>query len=191
MKTKIILSVCALFLLVVLVIGLAYAIPRINFPKKLPDIVTQPGYYQVNYTVDGDTIDIKMDGQDERVRLIGIDTPETKKAYSSGECYAEEAYGYLKEMLKGQRVRLEADPINTNRDRYNRLLRYVYLTNGVLVNSSIIQQGYGFAYLSFPFSKSKEFDLLQTEAKETGRGLWSGECQISLVNGRYKTNAIN
>jgi micrococcal nuclease len=90
-----------------------------------------------------------------------------------------------------QTVRLEADPINTNRDRYNRLLRYVYLSDGRLVNAEMIKQGYGFAYLSFPFTKADEFRQYQEDAREAERGLWApGQCQIRDENGRYKTNAV-
>jgi micrococcal nuclease len=132
-----------------------------------------------------------MDGKEEKVRLIGLDTPETKKPNSPVECFGKAASDYAHKLMDNQSVRLEADPINTNRDRYDRLLRYVYLKDGRMVNSEMIKQGYGFAYLSFPFTKSDEFRQIQKQARETEQGLWAnGACQIRDENGRYKTNSI-
>jgi len=141
--------------------------------------------------VDGDTIEVDMDGSIERIRLIGVDTPETQEPNEPLECFGEAASNFAHQLMDGQSVRLEADAINTNRDRYNRLLRYVYLSNGTFVNAEIIKQGYGFAYLNFPFTKSDEFAGYQTEASVARRGLWSGQCQIYDQNGRYKTNDLS
>ena len=149
-----------------------------------------PGYYKVVSVSDGDTITIRMDGNDEKIRLIGVDTPETIKPNSPQECYGKEASEHLKKLLNGQEVKVEADPINQNRDRYNRLLRYVYF-NDQLVNKQIIEQGYGFAYLSFPFSKSEEFRQAQVTARQAGIGVWSGFCQINSPDGdRPKSNEL-
>ena len=76
---------------------------------------------------------------------------------------------------ESQRLRLEADPQNANRDKYNRLLRYVYLPDGRLLNAEIIAQGYGFAYTRFPFAKMEDFRKLEREAREAGRGLWKSD----------------
>jgi len=76
-------------------------------------------------------------------------------------------------MAEGALVQLEADPQNADRDKYNRLLRYVYLPDGKLLNAEIIAQGYGFAYTQYPFSKMEEFRQLEREAREASRGLWS------------------
>lgn len=85
-------------------------------------------------------------------------------------------------------MRLEADPENTNRDRYGRLLRYVYLPNGQLVNAEIIKQGYGFAYVYFPFSKLEEFRGHQKRAQQQELGLW-GKCQVTTNDsGQSGTN---
>jgi micrococcal nuclease len=72
-------------------------------------------------------------------------------------------------------VILQDDPECRNRDRYNRLLRYVYLKDGTLVNAEIIKQGYGFAYLKYPFSFMKEFSAYERKAREKGKGLWASE----------------
>jgi micrococcal nuclease len=168
-----------------------YFTPKIHLPKKIAQsITTNPNYYPVAYVVDGDTIAVNMDGREEKVRMIGLDTPETKKPNSPVECFGMAASDYAHKLMDDQSIRLESDPINTNRDRYDRLLRYVYLRDGRLVNSEMIKQGYGFAYLSFPFTKADEFRQYQKEARETNRGLWAGECNINDQNGRLKTNVI-
>lgn len=136
----------------------------------------QPGYYKVSKFVDGDTIQVTMSGVTESIRFIGVDTPETHDPRKAVQCYGQAAAGFTKQLIGNQSVRLEADPLNTNRDRYNRLLRYVYLPDGRLVNAQIISQGYGFAYTSFPFGKVDQFRQLQAEARQQGKGLW-GNCQ--------------
>ena len=171
----------------VLVAGLVTYIPQ-EHTVQLPP---QPGFYNVSYVHDGDTISVQMDGREEKVRMIGVDTPETVKPNSPVECYGVKASNHLKELLSGKSVRLESDPINQNRDRYDRLLRYVYTEDGTLVNKQIIEQGYGFAYLSFPFTKAEEFRQAQVTARQNNVSVWSGECTIENPDGdRPKTNEL-
>lgn len=189
-KARLILSGTALIgtlAAVMLIGGIVQVIPS----KKSIQLPTQPGYYTVTYVHDGDTISVQMDGREEKVRMIGIDTPETIKPNSPVECYGKKASDYTKSMLNNQSVRLESDPINQNRDRYDRLLRYVYLKDGTLYNKSLIEKGYGFAYLSFSFTKAEEFRQAQLEARKHNLGVWSGECDISDPEGdRPKTNQL-
>jgi micrococcal nuclease len=159
--------------------------------EQKPTIPMQPGYYKVTYVHDGDTISVSMDGREEKVRMIGVDTPETVRPNSPQECYGKEASNFLKDKLTNKTVKLEADPINQNRDRYNRLLRYVYDEQNVLVNKQIISDGYGFAYLSFPFTKAEEFRLAQVNARKAELGVWSGNCDIKDPDGeRPKSNEL-
>lgn len=141
----------------------------------------QPGLYAVTEFSDGDTITVDMNGTDERVRFIGVDTPETHDPRKNVQCFGKAASDYTKRLIGTNRVRLEADPDNTNRDRYNRLLRYVYLPDGRMVNQELIANGYGFAYTYFPFSKSEDFRALETEARNNNRGLW-GSCPLVTSN---------
>jgi len=190
-KPKIILTTAGLVIVISFGVATFTVATNVHLPKQITQsITTEPGYYPITYVVDGDTITVNMDGREEKVRLIGLDTPETKKPNSPIECFGVAASNYAHKLMDNQSVRLESDPINTNRDRYDRLLRYVYLKDGRLVNSEIIKQGYGFAYLSFPFTKADEFRQYQTEARQASRGLWSGECQIRDESGRYKTNTL-
>lgn len=137
---------------------------------------SQPGLYHVTEFVDGDTIKVDMNGKTETVRFIGVDTPETHDPRKAVQCFGQAAAAYTKRFIGNSSVRLEADPTNTNRDRYSRLLRYVYLPDGRLVQAEIIKQGYGFAYTAFPFEKMDEFRVYEKEAREANRGLW-GSCQ--------------
>lgn len=132
-----------------------------------------PGYYRVIRTEDGDTITVDMNGTEERIRFIGVDTPETQDPRKPVQCFGRAASEFTKMLIGQNPVRLESDPLSSNRDRYNRLLRYVYLPDGKLVQAKIIKEGYGFAYVSFPFTKSDEFLAYQTEAREHNRGLWA------------------
>lgn len=150
----------------------------------------QPGLYTVSHYVDGDTITVDMNGKDETVRFVGVDTPETHKPNTPVQCYGPAAAAYTKNFISsaGGKVRLQSDPDSTNRDRYDRLLRYVYVPDGRLVNQEIIRNGYGFYYPYFPFTKSKEFDAAQKQAQTANKGLWGNCSPIAKDQGGYESN---
>lgn len=152
---------------------------------------TQPGLYKVVEFVDGDTITVDMNGKKETLRFIGVDTPETHDPRKAVQCFGVAAASFTKNLIGNSNVRLEVDPLSTNRDRYNRLLRYIYLPNGTLVNAEIIKQGYGFAYTGFPFTKSDEFLRYQTTAREQGRGLWDSCTPTTNQYGGFTSNDAN
>ena len=120
--------------------------------------------------VDGDTIIVNIAGQKERVRLIGVDTPETKHPRKPVQRYGKEAYNFTWRMAEGKKVRLEFD--QNQRDRYKRLLAYVFLEDGTFLNAEIIKQGYGYVYTKFPFKYMNEFRNYEREARIRKRGLW-------------------
>jgi micrococcal nuclease len=122
---------------------------------------------KVRRVIDGDTLELD-NGED--VRLIGVDTPETKHPKKPVERFGKEATAFNKRMVEGKEVRLEYD--QQRKDKYDRTLAYVYLENGTLLNAEIIRQGYGFAYTRFPFKYLEEFRRLEREAREARRGLW-------------------
>jgi micrococcal nuclease len=130
---------------------------------------------QVVRVIDGDTVEL-LGG--DRVRYIGIDTPET---YGESECYGQEATARNRELVEGERVWLEKDVSET--DRYDRLLRYVFV-DGVFVNAELVELGYARASMYPPDVKYADLFLsLQREAMEEDRGLWS-----ACAND-YKTSA--
>jgi endonuclease YncB( thermonuclease family) len=141
-----------------------------------------PGLYAINRYVDGDTIDVNMNGSVETIRFIGVDTPETHKPNTPVQCYGPEASSYTHSLIGKNSLRLEADPLDTNRDRYGRLLRYIYLPDGTLVEAKLIGEGYGFAYTQFPFQKKAQFIALEQSAKQSGKGLWAA-CQVTVESG--------
>lgn len=168
---KRIIRVMCFALLCILVVAAIYKLYGVGQPHAL----APPGYYYVTYVYDGDTIEVDMNGTLEKVRLIGVDTPETHKPNTPVQCYGVRASDYSKSHLDHTNVRLESDPINQNRDRYKRLLRYVYTSDNVLWNKDLIEKGYGRALTAFPFTKVDEFKSTETVAKSAFIGLWS-EC---------------
>jgi micrococcal nuclease len=149
-----------------------------NNPGKVPMLLPLIILLLFNLTYANDLVTVKrvIDGDTlllsnrERVRLIGVDTPETKHPKKPVERFGREAYLFTKRMVEGKEVRLEFDW--QKRDKYGRLLAYVYLTDGTFLNAEIIKQGYGFAYTRFPFKYLEEFRRYEREARENRTGLW-------------------
>jgi micrococcal nuclease len=123
----------------------------------------------VTRVVDGDTLKISTG---ETVRLIGVDTPETVDPRRPVERFGREASAFTKRMAEGKKVRLEPEG-SSNKDKYGRTLAYVWLLDGKLLNAEIIRQGYGHAYVQYPFSRMETFRAFEKEAREQGRGLWA------------------
>ena len=124
--------------------------------------------------VDGDTIVARLaGGREERVRLIGMDTPESVKPGTPVQCFALKASAYTKHLLDGRTVRLVQDA--EARDRYGRLLAYVYREpDGLFVNEELVRAGYAVPLTYPPNVRFRdEIAALATKAREAGRGLWS------------------
>jgi len=130
----------------------------------------------VTWIVDGDTIIVKLQKKSEKVRLLGIDTPEFHNKNNKREYFAYEAFLYTKERLKGKTVCLVKDPQN-DRDKYGRLLRYVYF-NGKLFNAELVREGYAEIYYKGDHSMKIFFSHLQDEAKHAKRGMWKVRKQL-------------
>lgn len=131
-------------------------------------------YYNITKVTDGDTIHISMDGRDEIVRLIGINTPETVDPRRAVECFGKEASARMKEITKGQIVRLEYDDSQSVRDTYGRLLAYVYLEDGEMINRKMVAEGYAYEYTYLtPYKYQREFRDAQRLAQSAKRGLWA------------------
>ncbi|BAN01853.1 thermonuclease family protein [Ilumatobacter coccineus] len=128
----------------------------------------------VDHVVDGDTIDAIIDGTEERVRLIGIDTPETKKPDTPIECFGPEATAFTEQLLPvGTPIRIERDTVG--RDDYGRLLGYVYRADdGVFVNYEVLRQGFGTPLSIGPNTTFEQLFVEAARAAETDDvGLWA------------------
>lgn len=124
----------------------------------------------VERVVDGDTFQI-AEGK-EKVRMIGIDTPESVKPGEEPEPFGKEAAEYTKKVLSGQKVRLVMDV--QERDKYGRLLAYVYLKDGTFVNALLVKEGYAKTFTVPPnVAHAEEFVQLEREARSGKKGLWS------------------
>ena len=129
--------------------------------------------------VDGDTINIEIDGKVEPVRYIGIDTPETVDPRKPVQCFGVEASKKNKELVEGKMVRLEKDI--TDRDKYNRLLRYVWLDD-TLINQTLVEQGYTKSYSYPPDIKYQDnFVAAEKKAREDKLGLWTACASVAAT----------
>ncbi len=123
--------------------------------------------------VDGDTIHVVVGGRREKVRYIGVDTPETKHPTKGVQCYGKKASEFNERLVGGERVRLVRDV--EERDRYGRLLAYVYrVRDGLFVNAELARLGYAQPLTIAPDVRyAARFAALAREAREAGRGLWA------------------
>ena len=131
------------------------------------------GRAQVLRVVDGDTIRVRLDGRTERVRYIGVDTPESVKPGTPVQCFAKRASRANAALVAGRSVKLVGDV--EHRDRYGRLLAYVYREpDGAFVNAQLVRDGYARTLTIAPnVAHAGELADLARAARQEGRGLWS------------------
>ncbi len=148
--------------------------------SDVPPLPSVPQPPTVTRVVDGDTVVVLINGVSEKIRLIGVDTPETVDPRKKVQCFGKEASGFTKSLLENKTVRLEADASQGDRDKYGRLLRYVFLEDGMLVNKKIISEGYGHEYTyRLPYQYQIDFKNAERIARESQKGLWaSGACGL-------------
>jgi micrococcal nuclease len=123
--------------------------------------------------VDGDTIVVSPN---EKVRLIGVDTPETVHPNKAVQCFGKDAKEFTRGMVERRTIRLLLDESNAARnhkDRYGRTLAYVYFDDGTMLNAELIRRGYAHAYTRFPFRHIVEFREMERVARSQAVGLWS------------------
>ena len=150
-----------------LLIGLASCSNSSPPPNGQPDLV------KIADVIDGDTVDIDINGRTERVRLIGVNTPETKHPTKPIECFGPEASAYLTQLLpKGTTVRIERDV--EARDRYGRMLLYLYLgSNDLFINLDLVARGYGTPMSIEPNTFHRnDFVRAAAQAEAADVGLW-------------------
>jgi len=168
-KTKQMLRVVASF---ALLIGLASCSSSSPLPNGQADLV-KIADGKIVKVVDGDTVDIDIDGHTERVRLIGVNTPETKHPTKPIECFGPEASAYLTQLLpQGTVVRIERDV--EARDRYSRMLLYLYLgSNDLFINLDLVARGYGTPMSIEPNTFHRnDFVRAAAQAEAANVGLW-------------------
>ena len=148
--------------------------PKITKPEAA--MTASSSAILVKHIVDGDTIEIATG---EKLRYIGIDTPETKDPKKSKQCFGDEASAKNRELVGGKEIGMMKDVSET--DRYGRLLRYVYVTDNtasppatIFVNEYLVKEGYAYAATFPPDVKYNEhFRKLQDEAMKQKKGLWA------------------
>lgn len=145
--------------------------------KNIKTTITTKEIGVVYYVTDGDTIKVKIKDKNYIVRLIGVDTPETKDPRKAVQCFGKEASAYTKKMLLNQTVTLESDPVSGNKDMYGRLLRYVFLEDGTSYDRQLIADGYAYEYTykSELYRYRDDFKQAQKDAKDNKRGLWADD----------------
>ena len=146
------------------------------FKEKAIKIDSQTKYEVLN-VVDGDTFDIKIDNKKVRVRMLGIDTPETVDPRKTVQCFGKEASNKTKELLSNHSVYLETDNSQSLEDKYNRILAYITREDGLKINEYLLSNGFAHEYTyKIPYERQKEFKKLEKEARVNKAGLWGDLC---------------
>ena len=164
-------QMCGVITSFFLLIGLASCSG--SSPPRSQANVVKIANVEIVKVVDGDTVDIALAGHTERVRLIGVDTPETKHPTKPIECFGPEASAYLTQLLpKGTAVRIERDV--EARDRYGRMLLYLYLgSNDLFINLDLVARGYGTPMSIEPNTFHRnDFVRAAAQAEAANVGLW-------------------
>lgn len=162
---------------------------EVDDPPEQDLAPTEPKYNElitVVKVIDGDTLELE---NGERLRYIGIDTPEKNDPSKPTQCYAEEATSKNKQLVEGKKIKFVKD-VDT-RDRYQRLLGFVYLEDGTFVNLELVKSGFAFSKAYPPdTSKQAELDTAQAAAQSAKIGLWSACTILTNAKGRLETNAV-
>lgn len=139
-----------------------------------PQIYETKTLAKVSKVIDGDTIKVLIEGKEETIRLIGIDSPEILDERKPVQCFGKEASNKAKEVLTGKTIILESDPTQRDRDEYGRLLRYVFLENGTNFDEFMLNEGYAreYTFKGNFYKYQSEFIQAQKKAKRENKGLW-------------------
>jgi micrococcal nuclease len=131
-------------------------------------------WHKVVRVVDGDTVVVRINGKDSKIRVIGIDTPESVDPRKTVQCFGKEGTAKAKEFLNGKWVKLESDPSQGDKDKYNRPLRYIWFDNGTDFGRRMIEEGYAHEYTyRTPYSKQTQYKATYKKAQNAQKGLWS------------------
>ena len=142
-------------------------------PSVQSPVLLTSGPYLVTKVVDGDTIWVQRDGQQVKLRLIGIDTPETHDPRKPVQCFGEAAAAHAESMLAGRQVLLETDDSQGRLDKYGRELVYVWV-DGQLFNLEMIKAGFAHEYTyDDPYRYQQQFKEAERAAADSEAGLWA------------------
>lgn len=145
--------------------------------------------YLVTRVIDGDTIEINYNSETEKIRMIGIDTPETVKPNTPVQPFGKDASDFTKSMLLNNYISLEFD--ESERDKYNRLLAYVYI-DGKMFNKILLEEGLACVYTFPPNVKYvKDFIAIESKAKSNKIGIWENYSNDTVleVDATYIANS--
>jgi len=154
-----------------------YFVAKTNEPKQIaiqhPDF-SKLDLCEVDHVADGDTCSLKLpNGEKVKVRLVGVDTPETVDPRKEVQIYGPEASTNLKNLLTGEKVWLE-QPDNHKPDKYGRTLGYLYrYPDGLCINLEILRNGYGQFLSQYPCKYKQEFETASLKAKDSKKGIYS------------------
>jgi len=148
------------------------------YPATVSSGLTRPadakGPYAITRVVDGDTAKVSINGRSVTLRLIGIDTPETKDPRRPVQCFGKEASARAKALLTGRKVWIQYDTSQAHRDRYGRDLVYVWLDGHKMLNEDMVREGFAHEYTyDRAYRYQAQFRAAQRQAKAAGLGLWS------------------
>lgn len=161
-----------IFLVSIITLFLQYQF--INKPKETSDDKNRLSAILVR-VVDGDTLVLNIDNVNEKIRLIGMDTPESVKPNHPVECFGKEATLHAKSLLKNKELTFVSDYTQDTRDRYGRMLGYVFM-DGKNFAEIMIADGYAYEYTyNKKYRYQSNFKSAQRNARKEERGLWSPE----------------
>jgi micrococcal nuclease len=149
--------------------------------EKVPDVVLTEqeklsGVVYAARVVDGDTLVVSVLGKEEKVRLLGIDTPESVDPRKPVQCFGKEAGEHLASIVMGKKMTLVMDPSQASTDKYDRWLRILQLEDGTDVNKQMITDGYAYEYTyDKPYIRQQEYKQEMENAKLSKRGLWASD----------------
>lgn len=159
-----------------------------------------PGYDNENVSsakvlriVDGDTVEVLIDSEAIKVRVIGIDTPETVDPRKTVECFGMEASNKAEELLKvGNEIFLEADSSQGDKDRYSRLLRYIWINEDLDFGRTMIEEGYAYEYTyKLPYKYQTIYKNAQNKAEEEKKGLWAEDACLLNIKPTVKPTSFH
>jgi len=163
--------------------------------ERLPEVTSTNTseflFYSVTQVIDGDVIEIRINGKEHVFRLIGLDTPESVDPIREVQCFGKEASNKAKELLFNKKVRIETDMSQGATDKYGRMLAYVYREDGLFFNKYMIEQGYAREYTyETVYKYQSEFKAAQKNAEISQLGLWSpGTCNGNTAGASIQTLA--